>query len=229
MKQRVIRVWDLPTRFSHWSAVALVAAAIVSAKIGGNAMIWHERFGLALFGLVVFRIVWGVVGSTYARFSDFVPGPRMIADYFAGRWRGVGHNPLGALSVIVLLALIAFQSVTGLFANDDIAFQGPLAGLVASDASAAITALHHQAEWPIYAMIALHVVAVMFHLHAKKDNLVLPMITGTKAVSDPAAQPAEGGTPVAFVIALALAAAAVWAASGGLLPPPEPPPAVPAW
>lgn len=229
MKQRVIRVWDLPTRVSHWSAVALFAAAIVSVKIGGNAMDWHGRFGLALLGLVAFRVVWGVVGSTYARFSDFVPGPRALADYLAGRWRGAGHNPLGALSVLVLLALVAFQSVSGLFANDDIAFRGPLAGLVAGDASAAITALHQQAEWLLYAAVALHVGAVMYHLHAKKDNLVAPMITGTKAVSDPAAQSAEGGSLVAFVIALAIAAAAVWAASGGLLPPPEPPPAVPAW
>lgn len=229
MKQHVIRVWDLPTRVSHWSAVALVAAAIVSVKIGGNAIVWHGRFGLALLGLVVFRIVWGLVGSTYARFSDFVPSPRELADYLAGRWRGVGHNPLGALSVIVLLALVAFQSVSGLFANDDIAFQGPLARLVAGDTSAAVTALHQQAEWLIYAMIALHVGAVMFHLHAKKDNLLRPMITGTKAVSDPGARSAQGGTPAAFVIALALAAAAVWVASGTLLPPPEPPAAVPAW
>lgn len=229
MNEHVIRVWDLPTRAVHWSAVALFAAAIVTVKIGGNAMVWHGRIGLALLGLVVFRIVWGLVGSTYARFAAFVPGPRALADYLAGRWRGVGHNPLGALSVLALLALVAFQSSAGLFANDDIAFYGPLAKLVSDDLGALASGLHRQAEWILYAMVALHVGAVMFHVHVKKDNLILPMITGTKRVRDPAVESARGGGIPAFVVALVIALAAVWIAAGGILPPPEPPPPVPSW
>ena len=229
MNERVIRVWDLPTRIAHWSAVALLVAAIVSVKIGGNAMLWHSRAGLALLGLVVFRLVWGIVGSTYARFADFVPAPRTIVAYLAGQWRGAGHNPLGALSVLALLALVAFQASAGLFANDDIAFQGPLAVLVSADVGALATGLHRQAEWIIYAMVGLHVAAVLFHLRVKKENLIGPMITGTKRVRDPAVESARGGGPLAFAVAFAVAVAAVWVASGGALPPPAPPPPTPAW
>ena len=96
MKEHVIRVWDLPTRVAHWSAAALFAAAIVTVKIGGNAMVWHGRVGLALLGLVVFRIVWGLVGSTYARFASFVwAPPRASAVLFAstvGRRRAIRRS-----------------------------------------------------------------------------------------------------------------------------------------
>ena len=109
MKSRPILVWDLPTRIAHWSLAALVVAAIVSVKIGGNAMVWHGRIGLAILGVVVFRIVWGAVGSTYARFAHFAPRPGSIRAYLDGKWRGVGHNPLGALSVFALLGLMSFQ------------------------------------------------------------------------------------------------------------------------
>lgn len=229
MNERVIRVWDLPTRVAHWSGVALFAAAIATVKIGGNAMVWHGRVGLALLGLVVFRVVWGLVGSTYARFAAFVPRPRAVADYLAGRWRGVGHNPLGALSVLALLALVAFQSSAGLFANDDIAFYGPLAKAVSDDLGALASGLHRQAEWILYVLVGLHVAAVMFHVHVKKDNLIVPMITGSKRVSDPTIEGAHGGGISAFVVALAIAVAVVWVAAGGILPPPEPPPPVPNW
>lgn len=230
MKHRIL-LWDLPTRLAHWLLVALVAAAIVSVKIGGNAMEWHGRIGLAIFGVVVFRIVWGVVGSTYARFTQFLPSPGAIRAYLRGHWRGVGHNPLGALSTVALLSLMASQALAGAFANDDIAFYGPLYQAVSSELSGWITGLHRQAEWIVYGLVGLHVGAVMWHTHVKKDNLIRPMITGVKAVDDPAIPPARGGGPLALVVALAIAGFAVWGVSGGLLPPPPPAPAVetPAW
>ena len=226
-----ILLWDLPTRLAHWLLVALVASAIVTVKIGGNAMEWHGRIGLAIFGVVVFRIVWGVVGSTYARFVQFLPSPAAIRAYLRGHWRGVGHNPLVALSTVALLSLMAGQAVAGAFANDDIAFYGPLYHAVSSELSAWITGLHRQAEWIVYGLVGLHVGAVLWHTHVKKDNLIRPMITGVKAVDDPAIPSARGGGPVALVVALALAASAMWAVSGGLLPPPTPVPAAttPAW
>ena len=116
MAPRTIEVWDWPVRLFHWLLLALVVGSVVSVKIGGGAMVWHGRFGQAILGLVVFRIVWGLIGSRTARFASFVRGPRAIADYLAGRWRGVGHNPLGALSVLAMLAVIGFQAATGLFA-----------------------------------------------------------------------------------------------------------------
>ncbi|MCV2217643.1 cytochrome b/b6 domain-containing protein [Thauera sp. Sel9] len=232
MNIRKILVWDIPTRVFHWTLALLVVAAYCTALIGGNLIVWHGWLGIAIGGLLVFRLVWGVLGSTYARFANFVPGPGGIVAYLRGQWRGVGHNPLGALSVLALLAILGFQVVSGLVANDDIAFEGPLYALVSKDTSDWLSGLHRQNFWIIIALVALHVLAILFYAHVKKDNLVKPMISGFKEVSDPELKSAQGGGTVAFIVALAVAGFAVWAAMGGLLPPPPPPPpvqAVPAW
>ena len=217
------RVWDLPTRLFHWSLVVLVVAAFVTAKVGGNAMAWHGRLGLAILGLLVFRIAWGFVGSTYARFAQFVRGPAAIRAYLKGEWRGQGHNPIGALSVLALLGVLAAQAATGLFANDDIAFEGYLYPLVGSELSGKITGIHHLLEKALMALVALHVGAIVFYARVRKHNLVKPMLTGW-ADGKPC-ESARGGGAVAFVAATLVALAAVWAASGALLPPPPPPPA----
>ncbi len=217
------RVWDLPTRLFHWSLVVLVVAAFVTAKVGGNAMAWHGRLGLAILGLLVFRIAWGFVGSTYARFAQFVRGPAAIRAYLKGEWRGQGHNPIGALSVLALLGVLAAQAATGLFANDDIAFEGYLYPLVGSELSGKITGIHHLLEKALMLLVALHVGAIVFYARVRKHNLVKPMLTGW-ADGKPC-ESARGGGAVAFVAATLVALAAVWAASGALLPPPPPPPA----
>jgi cytochrome b len=217
-------VWDLPTRLFHWSLVILVVAAFVTAKVGGNAMVWHGRIGLAIIGLLVFRIVWGFVGSTYARFLQFVRGPGTIRAYLRGEWSGLGHNPLGALSVLALLGILTIQATTGLFSNDDIAFEGYLVPLIGMEASSSITGFHHLLEKILMALVALHVGSIVFYAHVKKHNLVKPMLTGWADGSPE--QSARGGKAVAFVIAVLIATTAVWAASGALLP--APPPAPPA-
>lgn len=226
-----IRVWDLPTRVFHWLLAILVVAAFVTGIAGGNLIEWHGRAGIATAGLLAFRLVWGFVGSTYARFADFVPGPAHIWAHLRGQWDGLGHNPFGALSVLALLLVLAFQVLSGLVANDDIAFEGPLYALTSKATSDWLTGLHRQNFWPLIVLVALHVAAVLYYLYAKKNNLVMPMISGVKEVSDPAAKPAQGGGPLAFVLALGVALAAMWAASGALLPAPPPPPpqSVPAW
>jgi len=215
-------VWDLPTRLFHWSLVVLVVAAFVTAKIGGNAMVWHGRLGLAILGLLVFRLAWGFAGSTYARFARFVRGPAAIRAYLKGDWRGQGHNPIGALSVLALLGVLAVQAATGLFANDDIAFEGYLYALVSSELSGKITGIHHLLEKALMALVALHVGAIVFYARVRKHNLVKPMLTGWAAGKP--CESARGGGAVAFIAAALIAIAAVWAASGALLPPPPPPP-----
>jgi cytochrome b len=215
-------VWDLPTRLFHWSLVVLVVAAFITVKIGGNAMVWHGRIGLAIIGLLVFRIVWGFVGSTYARFLQFVRGPSAIRAYLRGQWQGQGHNPLGALSVIALLGILTLQAATGLFANDDIAFEGYLVPLVGSELSGQITGIHHLLEKLLMLLVAAHLGAIAFYARVKKHNLVKPMVSGWADGSPE--QSARGGSAVAFVVAALIAATAVWAASGALLPSPPPPP-----
>jgi cytochrome b len=215
-------IWDLPTRLFHWSLVVLVVATFITAKVGGNAMVWHGRIGLAIIGLLAFRIVWGFVGSTYARFLQFVRGPGAILAYLRGQWQGQGHNPLGALSVLALLGILTIQAATGLFANDDIAFEGYLVPLIGSEASSRITGIHHLLEKILIALVALHVGSIVFYARVKKHNLVKPMITGWADGSPE--QSAKGGNAINVIVAVLIAAAAVWAASGALLSTPAPAP-----
>lgn len=227
--QRIL-VWDLPLRVFHWSLLVLVVAAFVSVQIGGNAMVWHGRFGMAILGLLAFRLSWGLIGSTYARFSSFVRGPLTILAYLRGEWQGVGHNPLGALSVLGLLTVLLLQVLTGLFANDDIAFQGPYAVLVSSDTSTVITGWHKTNVWLLAALIAAHLGAIIFYAHMKRDNLVKPMLVGYKVVEQNGLKSAAGGGMGAFVVAVSIGVAAAWFAQGGLVPylaPPPPPAAEP--
>ncbi len=229
------RLWDLPTRLFHWLLVLAVAGAVISGQLGGNLIVWHGRLGLLIAGLLVFRLVWGFIGSTYARFGQFFPTPAKIRAYLSGQWHGLGHNPLGALSVFALLGLLTVQVSTGLLANDDIAFVGPLYDLIDKELSNQLTSLHHKIGDLLIILVGLHVAAIMFYAHVKKQNLVKPMVTGwheDEASGKAQGESARGGGMVAFVIALLIALAGVYAASGAWLPePPPPPPAseAPSW
>ncbi len=222
-------VWDLPTRLFHWSLALCVVGALTTGLLGGNLMEWHGRIGLVVVGLLAFRIIWGVIGSTYARFADFFPTPGRLVAYWRGQWGGAGHSPLGALSVFALLGLIGWQVGSGLFSNDDIAFEGHLADLVSKDTSDWLTGLHRQGLWFIVGLVVLHVAAVFFYLLVKRQNLIGPMIHGTKP--GPSAASARGGGVGALIFALLVGGVAGWAASGAWLPAPVPPPpaALPAW
>lgn len=225
---RRITIWDLPTRIFHWTLLLFVVGAFVSAQIGGNAMVWHGRFGAGVLGLLVFRLAWGFLGSTYARFQTFVRGPQAIVAHLRGNWHGVGHSPLGALSVLALVLVLKVQGLTGLLANDDIAFQGPYAMLVSNNLSAWFTSLHKTNVWVLGVLIAMHLGALVFYTLVKRDNLVKPMVLGYKDVDQEAFKSATGGGLGALLVALMMGGAAFWAAHGGLVPllkPPSPPPA----
>jgi len=173
-----VHVWDLPVRIFHWSLVAAVVTAITTAEIGGDWMELHGKAGLAIIGLLAFRITWGVVGSTHARFANFAPTPAKIRSYLAGRWQGVGHNPLGALAVFGLLGLLAAQAATGLFSSDDIAFNGPLFSFVDQSVADRLTGYHHWLSNVLFALLGLHVGAILFYAVVKRNNLLIPMLTG---------------------------------------------------
>jgi cytochrome b len=225
-----VLVWDLPTRLFHWLLVAAFAGAYFSGETGGNWLIWHARVGFLIVGLVVFRLVWGFAGSTYARFATFVRGPDSIKAYLAGQWQGLGHNPLGALSVLALLGLVALQVGSGLFAfNDDTGFSGPFYDLVGKFAGEKATWVHHKVIDLLIIVASLHVAAIAYYVRVKKDNLVIPMITGHKEASH--GESAKGGGLVAFIVALSIAATAAYGASGLWVEKPPAPPAVetPAW
>lgn len=226
-----VRVWDLPLRLFHWLLAAAVAAAVLTGQIGGNLMVWHGKLGILITGLLGFRLAWGFVGSSHSRFASFVRGPTAIAAYLRGHWLGLGHNPLGALSVLGLLAVLGLQAAGGLFANDDIAFQGPLYGLVSKDTSDWMTSLHRKGFWLVLTLVALHIAAIVFYTQVKGEKLVGAMLSGQKEVADH--QPTEaptGGGVIALVFALTVGIASAWVASGAWVPPPPPEPATtPAW
>ena len=177
--KKIIRVWDLPIRLFHWLLVVSIVLSFITVKIGGNAMEFHALIGYCVLTLVIFRICWGFIGSYHARFIHFVPSPKRLIDYILGKTTaGLGHNPLGALSVLALLFSVGLQAVTGLFANDDIAFEGPLAKYVSNASVELLTSIHHANEKFLIILIALHLGAIIYYQKFKGENLIKPMMLG---------------------------------------------------
>jgi cytochrome b len=215
---RVVRVWDLPTRLFHWLLAACVIGSVVSAKIGGNAMVWHFRLGYVVLTLLVFRLIWGVVGGRWSRLVNFIYSPQTFLRYLRGErpaqtfW-DVGHNPLGALSVFGLLAILLAQVVTGLVADDEIANTGPLIRFVSGSVSSLATSWHKgYGQWIILALVGLHVLAIAVYYFKKKQNLVLPMLSGDKQLSGdvPASQDAWRHRSLALLLVALCAAGVFW-------------------
>jgi cytochrome b len=178
-------IWDLPVRLMHWSLVLAVAGAWATQEIEGDWFEYHVWCGYAVLLIAATRIVWGFVGTRHARFASFLRGPGAVAGYVRGLLgrdapQFAGHNPLGALMVLALLAMLLVQASTGLFANDQIMASGPLYGYVTSATSDQLTTLHKKLFDLLLAAIGLHVAAAFFYLLVKRENLILPMLIGTK-------------------------------------------------
>lgn len=180
--KQATRVWDLPTRVFHWALVIAVAAAIVTVKIGGDAMTWHFRCGYVVLGLMLFRLMWGFFGTRYARFTSFPVGWNSVRAYLRGeRFQGLGHNPLGSLSVLTMLVLLSLQATSGLFTSDEIDSEGPLAKHVSSAWSEHLSFWHADINAVlIYAMLVLHVVALLYYRFMRHERLVGAMFSGRK-------------------------------------------------
>jgi cytochrome b len=215
---RKVRVWDLPTRIFHWAMVASVLALAISGWIGGNAMVWHFRFGHTVLALLLFRIVWGLVGGRWSRFGAFIYSPRSVIAYLRGKGRpedSVGHSPIGAVSVFAMLAVLMAQVSSGLFSDDEIAFQGPLSRFV-SNASVSLATNYHKniGKWLLLALVVLHISAVGIYLW-RKHNLLGAMLHGDKDVVVPV--PGSRDDSLSRITALLVfggcAAATAWVAS----------------
>lgn len=178
-----VRVWDLPTRIFHWALVAGIIGLAVSGTLGGNAMVWHFRFGYAVLTLLLFRIVWGLVGGRWSRFGAFIYAPQSILQYLKGQGKpehSVGHSPVGAGSVFAMLGLLLAQAATGLLSDDEIAFAGPLTRFVSNSVVGVATNYHKNiGKWLLLALIVLHLAAIVFYLW-RKHNLVQAMLHGDK-------------------------------------------------
>ena len=182
-----VRVWDLPTRVFHWALLACVIGLLATASVGGAAMTWHFRCGYAVLSLLLFRLVWGVVGGHWSRFSSFLYSPATVLRYLRGQREAahsIGHNPLGAGSVFALLGFLLLQVASGLFSDDEIATAGPLTKF-ASEATVHVATFYHTeiGKLILLGLVALHIGAIVLYRFKKGENLVGPMIHGDKRLA----------------------------------------------
>ena len=208
------KVWDLPVRLFHWSLVICFAVSWGSVELFDDAMQVHLYAGYTMLTLVLFRIVWGFVGSSTARFSQFITGLRPTIAYATTLLKPrpshyLGHNPLGGWAVIAMLTLLAFQAITGLFSNDDLLTKGPLAHWIGKDWSDIMSEIHHEAFDYLLAVVGIHIAAVLYYRFFKHNNLIITMITGYKSLPNtiPSANLHFASGLRALVIFIAVAAA----------------------
>ena len=178
-----VRVWDLPTRIFHWALTVGVVGLAVTGTLGANAMVWHFRIGYTVLALLLFRVVWGLVGGRWSRFGAFIYAPQSVINYLKGQGKpehSVGHSPVGAVSVFAMLGLLLAQAGSGLLSDDEIAFAGPLTRFVSNSAVSLATNYHKNiGKWLLLALIVLHLAAIVFYL-LRKHNLVNAMLRGDK-------------------------------------------------
>ena len=215
-----IRVWDVPVRLFHWVLVILMVTSYFTGRAGGDWMKIHFWSGYTILTLLLFRIAWGFVGSTTARFSHFVKGPSAAFHHLAelvgaDRPRDVGHNPLGGAMVMVLIFAVLAQVIAGLFAADtDMGtVNGPLTKLVSDKFIEQATAFHVFWINVLLALAGLHVLAAIVYLVWKRQNLIGAMIHGSKPINDcvPPGQPAPQlqFASIRLAISLLIACAAI--------------------
>jgi cytochrome b len=208
-----VRVWDLPTRLFHWLLAICFAGLLITGNLGGTAMNFHFRFGYAVLALLLFRLVWGVLGGHWSRFSSFLFSPKTTLTYLKGQSPPVvdiGHSPLGALSVWALLGFLSGQVATGLISDDEILFSGPLTHLVSNATVSMATSYHANiGKWILLALVLLHLAAVVYYT-LRKHRLVSAMIHGDKlleAVAKPSRDDLPSRLLALFIFALCAAAA----------------------
>jgi cytochrome b len=190
MMSNLIRVWDLPTRIFHWTLVLCFISLVATAKIGGAAMDWHFRLGYCVLALLLFRLAWGVIGGHWSRFSTFLYSPATVMRYLRGQGGpelDIGHNPLGAGSVFAMLLFLALQIASGLISDDEISASGPFTSWVSSKWVSRATFYHAEiGQLVLFALVGLHICAIVFYLWRRQKNLVRPMLLGDKHVDQPA-------------------------------------------
>lgn len=210
-----VRIWDLPTRLFHWLLVICIVALVVTAKMGGNAMNWHLILGQMALALLIFRVLWGFAGGYWSRFGRLLPSPAAVLRYLRGHAslpERAGHNPLGALSVLAMLIILIAQVASGLLADDEIAFSGPLTRFVSGDAISTATQYHaHWGQYLIYALVGLHLLAIGWYSW-RGHKLVPAMLSGDKQLQAPVtpARDSAGTRALAAVLAIAASGIAWW-------------------
>lgn len=180
-------IWDLPLRLFHWSLSVAVVGAVATSKVG--TAFWHEKMGLTVLGLLVFRIIWGFIGSYHARFANFLVRPKQVMAYLKGRLSGnrdhvAGHSPTGGYATMVLILVLLVMAILGSMSHDNILYEAPLARYVGAFSDNA-RYYHHLLEKVVYAVVGLHVVAIIFYRLVLKIGLTKDMVGGGRDASRP--------------------------------------------
>lgn len=201
-----VRVWDLPTRVFHGLLLLSMLGLIISGEVGGDAMRLHFLLGYLVLSLLLFRLVWGFVGGYWSRFGSFVPRPQSVKAYVCGLLRGqhtpsVGHNPMGAMSVLAMLSLLLIQVFSGFISDDEIAASGPWTSLVSNDWVELATEYHSEVgKTLLIILVILHVASILYYKRFQQEDLVTPMIKGDKTL--PESTRASHDTAASRVLAL---------------------------
>jgi cytochrome b len=216
-----IKVWDLAVRLNHWLMVLLLIGMWWTGEQG--YLIIHQWCGFTLLALLVFRIAWGIVGSRYARFSNFLYSPSTLIQYtrsvLSGQARHYpGHNPLGGLAVVALLVLMAAMIVTGSFSTDDLLFDGPFVHLIDYDRVDSFTGWHHRLFNLLLAMIGLHLAAIAAHQLLAKESLLKAMVTGYKPMLGESVSEHPVRMLLVFLLSVAISQAVIWLWGQPVLP-----------
>lgn len=216
-----VRIWDLPTRLFHWSLALCVVGLVVTGTVGGGWMNWHMRLGYAVLTLLLIRLVWGFIGGRWSRFGSFLYSPASLLRHLRGQSppaHTAGHSPLGALSVFALLLILLAQVGTGLISDDEIATFGPLVRFVSGETVSAATGYHKEVgKLLIFALVGLHVLAILVYKFAKRQALTQAMVTGDKHLPEtlPGSRDTAGNRLLALGVLLACAGLVWWLVSLG--------------
>lgn len=225
------KVWDLPVRLFHWSLVVLISLCLYTGynfydyyaynllgiELSLSAMAVHQYAGIGIFILIVFRILWGVFGSSHAVFWDFLRGPKAILDYMkTGISPTEGHNPMGGWMVLAFFVVILLQVSSGLFLEDNTYMfkNAPLSGLIKNETRSTLAMIHHYGHYVIFGLVGLHLLAILFYTVIKRAALVGAMITGKRRYDRAHMETPEALTHdhpwIALVLFVIVAAASIY-------------------
>ena len=212
---RYVKAWDGPTRLFHWGLVALIVSAYLTRTYSNDpTLYWHRINGYSILALLLFRLMWGVVGSSTSRFASFFPWPSRVWRHAGLLLRGraplfLGHNPLGSVLIFVMLLAVLAQATAGLFTSDDVIAEGPLHKFASESLADRMGAYHAKGFWIILAFGVLHIAANLGYQFWKKEPVITAMVTGRKPVLDYADQQEAHLSPVWRAAACAVVAVAL--------------------
>jgi cytochrome b len=216
MENEQVRIWDIPLRLFHWVLVALVTCQLLIAWAFTEQIDLHVILGYLTLALIVFRIIWGFIGTTYAQFKNFLVSPTSLVAYIRGLFnrtsqsKSAGHNPIGGYSTIAIIACILVQGFSGLFCDDDVFTAGPLRHLVSDNVTSIFNQVHTLNAKILVGLLCTHVLAIFWYLLVKRENLIKAMITGKKIAIKDDKYMNWTEKPLAALLAFALASIAVW-------------------